>query len=342
MRIFMKFVLAGIIFLLASEWGLRLFKDQIGVYYPAFKTFPPIYAKSDTNTFALEPDTDARHYNYFNEFIKDYHINSAGYRGGNTGGSIIMFGDSFIFGTGLNDDETVAQRLEKLTGEKVLNAGVPGYSVDNAYVAMKGHDPSKITILGVFLGNDAADIKGHKWVTDDRGLPVKLIDKNFVIDDHHHRTSGNASTSYWKYFLRTRSYLYTVFSESRYKLKWKLQTLMQLLTRARASAETKTAVKPADISKDEAAQKMELLLAEIGRTHPRLLVAIIPSVRHTDYENALEKRLLNFMRQNAIEYMVLPDAPDGLSYTRDCHWTPEGARLMAGAIYGKLKELCWL
>src|SRR3989338_2948475 len=110
-KVLKKIIVSLLIFIIFGEGGLRLLKGPIRVFYPAGKTFPPIFARSDTIPFELKPNADVAHYNYFNEFVKKYHINAKGLRGYTEDGDIGIVGDSFIFGLGLNDDETVPYRL---------------------------------------------------------------------------------------------------------------------------------------------------------------------------------------------------------------------------------------
>jgi hypothetical protein len=47
---------------------------------------------------------------------------------------ILAVGDSFTWGQGVSDRETWPSQLEKLSGTRVINGGVPGYAVDQSFL----------------------------------------------------------------------------------------------------------------------------------------------------------------------------------------------------------------
>lgn len=63
----------------------------------------------------------------------EYNINRSGYRTKewediDWKNSVVIFGDSCTFGTGLAEDETISSILEQQLGRPVINMGAPGYS----------------------------------------------------------------------------------------------------------------------------------------------------------------------------------------------------------------------
>lgn len=54
--------------------------------------------------------------------------------------SIILFGCSFIFGVGLNSDETIAVKLSEETKRPVYNRGIPGSGVQHMYYQLDRDD----------------------------------------------------------------------------------------------------------------------------------------------------------------------------------------------------------
>jgi hypothetical protein len=345
-NIIKKAVFALIIFVVFGEWGLGLFKKQVKIFYPSGKTFPPIYIESDTQTFKLRPDTDAMHYNYFNEFVKQYHITTKGIRGYTEDGDIIMAGDSFIFGIGLNDDETVPYYLEKISGRKVVNAGIPGYSIDNSYIALQEYKPDKIAIVGFFLGNDIRDIKKHTWVVDENGLPVKIMHRTLRVDSYHHLTEGSSSSFPLKEFLRNHSFFYTVLSEHRHVLKWKLALLRKKIQKFIFFSGNKKHEKPdealaVNLDEDEYVAKIRKLFRAMKEKRDKFLVLLISSRPPPAPETRLKKYIIDFFNTEGIHFICPPIGPDSLYYDRDCHWTKNGSRHVALLIHQKLGELCW-
>jgi lysophospholipase L1-like esterase len=69
-------------------------------------------------------------------FSYQFTNNSLGLRGPEIGPKtqrrILLLGDSFTYGFGVDDDQTFAYRLEKLTGDEVINAGNGGTGTDYA------------------------------------------------------------------------------------------------------------------------------------------------------------------------------------------------------------------
>ncbi len=84
--------------------------------------------------------------NFSNDELTHMKINSLNYRTDNFenidwNNSIVMFGCSNVFGTGLKDNETIPYKLEEILQRPVINMGVPSssiaYSVFNQIILAK-------------------------------------------------------------------------------------------------------------------------------------------------------------------------------------------------------------
>lgn len=92
-----------------------------------------------------------------------YTNNSLGLRGPEIGQKkgqrILLLGDSFTYGIGVNDDQTFAVQLERLTGIEVVNAGNGGTGTDYAlrFYETIGHTLQSDIVILCFFANDFLD-----------------------------------------------------------------------------------------------------------------------------------------------------------------------------------------
>lgn len=122
----------------------------LGVAELVLRAFVPAMAAGSAARFALDPDLIYRLAPdnvvtwSSSEFTETSHTNALGLRGVALGAKpegtrrILAIGDSFTYGHGVQDDETypaVVERVLRGRGHdvEVVNAGVPGYSTDQAY-----------------------------------------------------------------------------------------------------------------------------------------------------------------------------------------------------------------
>lgn len=115
---------------------------------------------------------------------------------------ILMLGDSFTLGWGVQISETFSKNLEKSLGEKikdkqsfstnkkieVINAGyASGFTWDEAYLFTKErglvYQPD-LVIEDVWVGNDIREIGEHEYPEVDlEGLPQKIISKTVKVEE---------------------------------------------------------------------------------------------------------------------------------------------------------------
>jgi hypothetical protein len=117
--------------------------------------------------------------------------NSQGFRGSRKYGArkpgearVLLLGDSFTYGLGVNDDQTYAHRLEQALRQgdlaaEVINAGCPGKGTDYAlklFQTVGVQLQPEVTVLG-FFGNDFQDnARGDYFILGTGGkLESKLL-----------------------------------------------------------------------------------------------------------------------------------------------------------------------
>ncbi len=86
-------------------------------------------------------------------------VDHEGFRGASrrADSAIVILGDSFAEGLHVPDGLTLADRLEAVFGEPVLNAGVSGYATSHALIAWRERlrpKQPRLVILALYLGND--------------------------------------------------------------------------------------------------------------------------------------------------------------------------------------------
>jgi lysophospholipase L1-like esterase len=106
------------------------------------------------------------------EFDTRIHANKAGVRDDDNSlqsPSIICIGDSFTFGWGVEQENAFPQLLEKLSGRKVLNAGIPSYGTPREITGLKQFDRSCLTHLII------------QYCSNDEGENNAFVQNDFVL-----------------------------------------------------------------------------------------------------------------------------------------------------------------
>lgn len=207
-KFFILFFILAIIGILSS---LILFELMLNLFMPQ-RTLKDLYldtkqcwTKDDQAPFTLKANCQMEMKS--NEFTAFTTINSLGYRGSlvelpkpKDVKRIIITGDSFIFGWGVADTDTVSKRLEGLASKEqifgenkveVINAGfMGGLSPDGHLINLRkmlerGYNPD-IVIMSVFVYNDTSDMAKNEWVgTWDYSIPNKVRSRDlFVTEDN--------------------------------------------------------------------------------------------------------------------------------------------------------------
>jgi len=108
------------------------------------------------------------------EFDTELRINAAGLRDDEASlvaPDLIVLGDSFALGWGVGQEQSFPQRLEALTGLKVLNAGVPSYGTAREILLLRSLDLSRVraVIVQYFLNDHGENVA---WLEGGAGLVV--------------------------------------------------------------------------------------------------------------------------------------------------------------------------
>jgi len=113
-------------------------------------------------------------------YTYSFHVNKLGFRGPeveikNNSKIIIILGDGYAFGNGLNSGETISERLDiKLSDTYgkgafvVLNAGMPGYTLTDeySYIQKKGNKFKPNSVILVVTNSDIWEMLRQKTMRD--------------------------------------------------------------------------------------------------------------------------------------------------------------------------------
>jgi lysophospholipase L1-like esterase len=171
---------------LVPAWSQATTRDERFAFNP--------YRPDGRLGFTLRAGARVRHVD--RDFAVTVAVNALGGRGPERGGSkpagparILLLGDSFAFGWGVEEEETFGARLERLLSERgrpveVLSAAVPGWSTDQHYVYLRTRglllDPD--LILLATSENDLTEIGLNRLTLDDARLPVRVEPMWRIID----------------------------------------------------------------------------------------------------------------------------------------------------------------
>lgn len=247
------------------------------------------YSPDPPGRYRLSPGYRGRIYNRA-EYSNEIRINAAGLRGpelesSSRGSSrVLVVGDSFVFGVGVEDSETFTALLPAgLSREGIeaegLNAGIPAFGIPDAESWLRRHGAElepDVVVIAVFLGNDLVD------ASPDRE-EILLVDGLLV---------PSQSAGGLKAWLHRHSHLYVAakglleqpgFQPLRTKLglgePWKIRTLREELGVYMKSAEQD--LKPAIDATDDAFGGFQDLSSELGF---ELFAVLIPSEIQLDPE----------------------------------------------------------
>lgn len=352
---FLVLAISGMFCLFLAELVVRFVRPQ-----PRLVITPGgLYIPDPPGLYRLSPGYQGRIFNRV-EFSNAIRINQEGLRGAEIAdrrGSttrILVIGDSFVFGVGVEDDETFTALLPAYLQDAIgsaegLNAGIPAFGVPDAESWLRRHglglEPD-IVVMTIFLGNDLADA-------------AHVGDEVVIVDGLLAPSSSSKGIKVW---LHRHSHLYVAlkglleqpgFKPLRAKLglaePWKVGVLREEFGVYRKTVETEMA--SAIDATDEALSGLVAMAEENGF---RLVAMLIPSEVQIDperwqaglasldldpgqYDPAAPTRVFQrLLDSHGIRTLDMSDTfaeglarGDELYFRFDRHWTPAGHAVAA-------------
>jgi lysophospholipase L1-like esterase len=171
---------------LAPAWSRVTIRDGHFVFNP--------YRPDGRLAFTLNPGVRIRHVD--RDFSVAIAVNALGMRGPERGTAkppgtrrILLLGDSFAFGWGVEQEEAFGARLERLLAPRVgpvevWSAAVPGWSTDQQYLYLhaRGLVLEPDLVLLAVGENDLAELAYNRLTLDEGRLPVRVESLFRMID----------------------------------------------------------------------------------------------------------------------------------------------------------------
>lgn len=219
--------------------------------------YPAMFTPSDELPYRLRPNFSGRLAQ--GEFDTRIRINNLGYRGDDFPAAkgdafrVLIAGDSFTFGWGVNDAEaypaTLQARLAAAMPERhpqVINAGFAAcYSPDTYYLYLKREGlqlAPDVIVIGLYIGNDLDNpaASENEWTAvDNEGLPLRIQNRETHV-------VGNVYMPRYVPFryrvpVLNRLHLFQAIADAWWELKPRL-TSLTTATVVHAQGEPETAV----------------------------------------------------------------------------------------------------
>ena len=344
----------GVVFgLLLAEVAVRL------VRRPAVLVIPwELYAPAEPEGFALEPGYVGEVTNRV-EFRHEVSVNRLGLRGPEVepreaDERVLLLGDSFVFGVGVEQSETLGAVLEELYAAEgrpivTFNGGVPAYGVPDAAGQLARLAPAvrpDRVVMFLFTGNDLAE--SHQPFRQPRavgGLREWLYYRSdlFVLAKTAVPTRLYARVAGWFTSgeparvrrLRQASEIYRTSPPT-----WVVEG---------ASAARRALERMAAMSQDGGADFVVLIIPELLQLEPQRLTSTLADlgVDQDGYDPQAPTALFaSMLTELGLPFADLTpflaaahERGDGPYYPIDRHWTAEGHRLVAVATKKLLESL---
>ena len=312
---------------------------------------PRIFSEDPYTSFSLIPGIVERHSS--REYEVSYRINEQGFRGNPVPlpkqadtRHVLILGDSFVFGVGVDEGADVSSRLQELYDKNqaernmVINAGfAAGKSPDDAHAfiaSSRGRVLEADTIVEmVFVRNDLRDVNEHTWaVLDDDGFPLVVRSAT----DFPNTLSARGPIPYYKSHPLLSRLAFVQLAMRAYFALVELPRLNRSIQAMQVMSETP------DMT------KLNTALTGLHRTATshgaRFIVAVIPTRdqvldRDAPFYDMILDGLVSHMSNSGMPYVILNSASTGLTaddyWPHDSHWKPSGHQKVAATLYQVLE-----
>lgn len=333
-----------------------------------FRFLLPTHQKSDNLGLDCYRNSDYLSYEYIPRCVGDMgggklvEINSIGLRGKEVGDKlnkrILLIGDSFVFGSGVSDNESLGSVLEKIIDQEVISAGFINTGPDTAYIYTVKEglklDPD-LLILVLFPYNDLEDLEASVW-QEDNNFPIKIKRRNEIVGENKRLVEKNPNSDNFLFRQSKRLRLLQFVKLNMDSISFRLK-LLEMKTGIIFRSSTMEFKNYQNclyhnqcfgkwMTAEIKANKILTLFKQLEKEkNIQLLVVTIPFAdqvfenepKNTLFDQLLEEKKISSL--NLWNAMVFSEKTKKELYLSGGHWTPLGNIVAAQAIAKRLKLL---
>lgn len=324
-----RFIQAALVAALATSLGFALVEGLTRLLFPAFDPSGRFaFDREIADLVLARPGTMARQVKNTGDYDVAVRINRHGLRDGKDiatarSEDLVVVGDSFAWGWGVEENERFSNLVEAMTGRRVFNISTPtdldGYDALLAYGEALGARLGRIVVT-VCMENDLR-LYGPSTAMETTAPPARLAD--------------------WKPWLESRSAAYLLATAAVHQTPW----LRDAAVRAGLIVPNLAGIALNDDLPgivDSSADRLQ----SIASRHPTLVVLIPSRALWIGANRAVEDRIHRTftaaLAERGVETLDLRPAfeaggaPLSFHFANDGHWNPRGHRLAAEAITRRL------
>ncbi len=284
----------------------------------------------------------------------------------NTSADSLFFGDSFVFGFGVELSDSVSEQYQNLAGAPAVNLGMTAFTSPTQYARLFAEYGPRLgarrAFFGLFIGNDLGDSENFDtWL---------LTDKSVSYPEWRTRQIRGIRKDSWPLRMRMLAYQHTAlwrtladridfgFSGREKPHRQVVEYQDDALDLVFSKDQLVTDLGPTGVRQAELVRRALRDIRRTGQATGTIpLVFVIPT-KELVYQELLasggEERVsdaryatsLQLLREAEVEFVdLLPvfrravaQGADQLYFRVDGHWTPAGHRLAAEAIYARVGE----
>lgn len=334
-------VLSCVVGLILVELLLRAINPTMAYQFMPQLIVEDFFAESDHTEVALKKNYSGRFISTAAPFDSIVRTNRLGWRDDEPDSrpKVLVFGDSFVFGFGLSNGETIPDQLEKMSGGKVdfVNLGyAAGRSPDSYATYLRYHDNLKNlpTVLLIF-NNDLKDTTKNEYFSSD-GKRLNTFDEScYKVASRRIFIRGGRLMPKdsrldhilplsWIQFLK-QSYTVALFRD-------RTSSLTQDTANEELNSDSSGRV-------DEAAfRTIAISIDSLKKNSNSLFLFTLGSKENEEDITPFYQRVLSYCQESGIPCKHIPKFSADHYWQRDAHYNQLGAKECARIIFESLPD----